>query len=279
MSANSSSDNLSEIDTKSTNSNIISTTPTNILLYGFNKIYTPITDQFFKEDINTFSLEKLRKYNDDISDECTKVMRTMCVTYKTKFDVALERINNRIVELEYPLFKTPITMDHKEEINGFKLYSYHTDVLSYDIYKELLKLSKLTKLWTYEEFEKEMRNNCCTDWYKQDIHGECYGGYWKYPKESEEYKNAWELSFKSACKSMWELPYPKEMLIYTIKLGCSNRMESVRYSNFLCEWVIRKEKAIISRSVNSNNDKTNKTTDNKSTDSVKILSKDQLFAR
>jgi hypothetical protein len=45
-----------------------------------------------------------------------------------------------------------------------------------------------------------------------------------------------EDNFKGLC----ELPYPRELIKRTIDLGCGNRNESVRYSNFICEWVKRK---------------------------------------
>lgn len=31
-----------------------------------------------------------------------------------------------------------------------------------------------------------------------------------------------------------------DALLLTIRIGCNNRLESVRYSNFLCTWVERK---------------------------------------
>jgi hypothetical protein len=36
---------------------------------------------------------------------------------------------------------------------------------------------------------------------------------------------------------IWNLPYPKEVVLKTIELDCGNRMEYVSYSNFLCEWL------------------------------------------
>jgi len=40
-------------------------------------------------------------------------------------------------------------------------------------------------------------------------------------------------------KSLLELPYPRKHIKASIDHGCSNRMESVRYSNFFCEWIKR----------------------------------------
>jgi len=38
----------------------------------------------------------------------------------------------------------------------------------------------------------------------------------------------------------YNLPYSKELLLETISIGCSRRTESVRFSNFFCEYIARK---------------------------------------
>ena len=104
----------------------------------------------------------------------------------------------------------------------------------------LTKMWKRNRIYTFEEFYQEYDELACSDWSKQDREGECYGGFYKYPEDSYERIHAYDLSRADNGKGLWELPYPKEVVMETVELGCYNRMESVNYSNFLCEWVKRK---------------------------------------
>lgn len=54
----------------------------------------------------------------------------------------------------------------------------------------------------------------------------------------------WDETFEANCKAMWNLPFPKELLLQTIDIGCHNGRESVRDSNFLCVWLSRKREAL-----------------------------------
>ena len=64
----------------------------------------------------------------------------------------------------------------------------------------------------------------------------------EFPENTYEYNHAYELSQEKNFKCLCYLPYPREVIKQTIDLGCKNRQESVRYSNYLCEWVKRKIK-------------------------------------
>lgn len=221
------------------------------LSFWFNKaekpIPTPYTDTFDTSQIDNLSLDESRELINHIRDEQNLAMsRFFYVPFKTKFQVALERIYQHIAKLTNPNFiKTPIYITNNVTVNGFQLYETDgTDIITSDYYEKLILLADSKKVWTKEEWRNAMTDTCCTDWYKQDKHGECYGGYWKYPHDSEEYKNAWDLSFNESCEAMWELPFSKDLLLETIQIGCSNRQESVRYSNFICVWLERKREAI-----------------------------------
>lgn len=153
-------------------------------------------------------------------------------------------------------------MDENEIVNGFKLYNFAYD---YQTYLEILELWLQDKYYTpYIEplyskdcqpsnhgpctgtnypkgsFEDECDKIMCSDWNKQDVHGECYEGYWKYDKNTFEYKKAYDLSREYGIYRLSCLPYPKSVLLYTIQMGCANRLESVRFSNSVCEWMCRK---------------------------------------
>lgn len=166
-----------------------------------------------------------------------------------------------------------IEMSDDEEINGYKLYNADKkeNPMTFEVFEKIrdlwgkknkttkykkdicdqlkpytnLDIAKMITEYTDndisdEEFMEWIEAECCSDWAKQDQHGECYGGYWEYPEGSYEKEHAWELSKKKNFECLCDLPYPREAIKYTIELGCENRQESVRYSNFLCEWTKRK---------------------------------------
>ena len=73
-----------------------------------------------------------------------------------------------------------------------------------------------------------------------DRNGTPYGGFWDYPKDSDEYLNAYNLTREDNFRGLCELPYPRRVMLQVINIGCHTRMESVRYTNSLCEWIKRK---------------------------------------
>lgn len=130
-----------------------------------------------------------------------------------------------------------------ERVNGYCMYSKNE--LEFSI--EFEDFLKLCEIWDDvgndmddAEFAQWLEDNCCTDWNKQDRHGKSYGGFWRYPEDSYEREHAYELSRADNLKGMCELPYPRRILIDTVQWGCNTRMESVRFSNFCCEWIKRK---------------------------------------
>ncbi len=83
-------------------------------------------------------------------------------------------------------------------------------------------------------------DHCCSDWSKQDEHGECYGGHWKAEEGTEARENAYEWSRRDNLNALSALPYPAWAIIWTVEWGCSTRNESVAFTVFLCEWFLRK---------------------------------------
>lgn len=141
-----------------------------------------------------------------------------------------------------------VECSESERVNGFQLYDVKkgSNVMPWEMFREWCELAdnEVPGKWTRTKFADEMYKECCSDWYKQDIHGECYGGPWAQPEGSYAHTNAYTLCMKQAVSAMWKLPFSKDVLLRTIDEGCGNRMESVRYSNFLCVWMERKRKAM-----------------------------------
>lgn len=145
-------------------------------------------------------------------------------------------------------YKEKLGMTYKEIANGYSLYNVEDNTQIFTV-KDFLKLNKLLFSEdiniSYDEFVEILEDKCCTDWYKEDVNGECYGGYWAYPEGSYEKENARDLTFKSQCDGLWNLPYPKQMIIEMIEHACCRRIDNVRGVNCLCEWVKRKSRQIM----------------------------------
>lgn len=218
-----------------------------------DKVFNEIED----EDFEDYSVGELNKLYKDVQEEeqeyfnsirYQRMINFSFPSQPTVWDAAkekLERILNQREPQRRLYQETKVMINETETENGFQLYTCTNGTMFYyDEFVKLLELYQSTKKWTFEEFDQAMRDECCTDWNKQDSHGECYGGYWKYPTNSEEYKNAFSLCLRDAMQDMYTLPFSKDFLLQTIKIGCSNRQESVRYSNFLGVWFSRKLKAM-----------------------------------
>lgn len=127
----------------------------------------------------------------------------------------------------------PIVFTGEEIVNGYKLYPYNSNVFNYFSYVDLKKLAQDPKVYSKEEFFAHLEEICCTDWAKMDRHGESFGGeFWK-----THHENAWSLTQQDNFQGLFELPFSHELIFKTIDIGCGNRRESVRYTNFVCHWV------------------------------------------
>lgn len=151
---------------------------------------------------------------------------------------------SQIISKKTPNFyKIPIIMSETEIVNGYNLFNLdetHSKIFTYEYFTELIKLFNTENTMTKEEFMTKYWNETCSDWAKQDTCGKFFVGYWKYPDDSEEYKNAWSLTKTANGEALYELPYSHALIFETIKIGCGNRQESVKYTNFLCEIIKRK---------------------------------------
>lgn len=133
-----------------------------------------------------------------------------------------------------------IIINMQQNVNGYKLYNINNNIMPIDMFLEHIDLWQNNEQMTKEEFEKEFYDTICTDWYKMDRNGNSFGGFWSYPDDSPEKDDAWNLTGHDNMNAMFDLPYPKKFVLATIKMGCGNRMECVRYSNMICEWYKQK---------------------------------------
>jgi hypothetical protein len=156
----------------------------------------------------------------------------------------LKLVNDRIKQLsKSKYYDSNVKMSENEKVNEYDLKNVSTNFLQEDAFNSLWKLFKINDFnMTWETFYDKFDDIACSDWSKQDRHGTCYGGFWKYPEESYEYENAYSLSRKDNAKGLFELPFSREFLLETIRVGCNNRQESVKYSNLLGVYMNRKRK-------------------------------------
>ena len=156
------------------------------------------------------------------------------------FEKELNYIRNKIIGKVIPeKFYKKLILNKTDEINGYKLFDCEENIMDWFSFIDFTKLYRNSIIYSREEFFEKCTDKCCTDWAKMDRHGECYGGFWLIDEE-----NAWELSRQDNFEGLYALPFPHELIFKTIDIGCSNRMESVRYSNFLCWWIECKMKQI-----------------------------------
>jgi len=221
-------------------------------LHSRPPITTPVTDAFDATKLPNMTLDELRVLRDKLEAEAIKALpRILIPNRRTKFDHTIELVTHRINDFVLPGYNlASVTTSQTETVNGFALFDADKDVVSADEYLRLLKLGE--GKYTYSEWTKAMEGVCCTEWHKMDANGESYGGpYWTADEDSDDYKFAWERTFEANCKAMWDLPFAKELLLETIRIGCDLGSESVRWSNWLCVWLARKREAVEKKSAGS----------------------------
>jgi hypothetical protein len=136
-------------------------------------------------------------------------------------------------------YNADLVIEKDEMVNGYKMIGSKEPYMPEDMYNSIVEIWKNSKdCESIDEFLD--KNEFCSDWNKQDEYGECYGGYWKYPDGSYEKENAFRLSGRKNLMELYNLPYPDDVLIESVRIGCGCRRESVLESNMLCEWVYRK---------------------------------------
>lgn len=143
---------------------------------------------------------------------------------------------------------TGVTTSESERINGFHLFNQlpSFNLFDWDLFLKWCALEDRPSRpkWSKKAWCGAMRDTCCSDWRKQDPNGECFEGPWSQPEGSFAQENAYDLCMHIAIWAMWRLPFSKDLLLESIHIGCNNRRESVRYSNFLCVWFQRKRMAM-----------------------------------
>lgn len=138
---------------------------------------------------------------------------------------------------------TPNWYNNKISINC-SINGYEPEDLSfqYDLYLKVLDEWQDKIVMTFDEFFKKYDSTVCSDWAKMDRNGNYYGGYWLFPEDSPERRDAYSLSYKDNAQALFELPYPKNFILLTTRIGCLFHRESVKFTNSFCEYMKKRVK-------------------------------------
>ncbi len=141
----------------------------------------------------------------------------------------------------------PLCTSEDVEVNGYDLYNKNDGeaIMGFYAMENIIRTKCIAAQPTEEEFDQWLKEEVCSDWNKMDDYGNSFGGFWQFPEGSHEKENAYALSGEFNKAALKALPYPYKLLKWTVRIGCNNRQECVRYSNFLCYYVEQTMKRLV----------------------------------
>lgn len=93
----------------------------------------------------------------------------------------------------------------------YKYYDYKgNNDISYEEYNEYKEYIRTNNM-SYEMFREKL-NLLEHDWHRIDENGNDYGGYYDYPVDSEEFNNAYNLTYEKNCKLLYEIGHHELVL-------------------------------------------------------------------
>lgn len=101
----------------------------------------------------------------------------------------MDDIKKRIDKYIPEWFKKPLKITENEIVNDYKMIytsKIREQIFNYYYFLDLEKLYNTPNTLTEKEFMEKYDDLACSVWSKMDKHGECFGGYWKYPDGSYE---------------------------------------------------------------------------------------------
>lgn len=209
-----------------------------------NKFYKINEIRELFEDIDNLSYDKLVELKNLLEELKLYYLRKQNLTnYFPLLNPFIDwenEVEEQMKKYHLWFYDNMINFSEQQNVNGYKLYDVSRNIMCIDMFLHHVDLWQNSEQMTKEEFEKEFYDTICTEWYKMDRNGNSFGGFWSFPEDSPEKNDAWNLTVQDNMNAMFDLPYPKKFVLVTIKMGCNNRMECVRYSNMICEWYKQK---------------------------------------
>ena len=183
------------------------------------------------------TIEKLQEFASDAA-LFQQMKRNGGHRYSKQIDLLIKSIKSRIDYLTptwYFYMANPITGN--EVINGYRMYEGNSFTFRYVDFKILDEAWDLPDI-SRQEFYLRFDATACVAWNLHDKNGIYSGGFYRCKEGTYEKQEAFTLTRNDNCEGLWKLPYPKLFILESIRLLCStNGVESVRYCNFVGEWV------------------------------------------
>jgi hypothetical protein len=188
----------------------------------------------------THQLIQLELSSEEIREHDFKLINEgsvgQCQHHKT-----VKNIVNRVkLYLDNMYYQHNVVTSSVQFLNGYHLFDSTANIMSMEDFRHLWELFVKNKQVPFRKFEDTFGQIACSNWSYINELGEKDKSNWDAPEDSFENENAWFICRTNNCNKLFALPYPKEVIIESIIFGCRNGKDSVRYSNFICEWVRRK---------------------------------------
>lgn len=204
----------------------------------YNKL---VTSYMFDNPIPAYT-----KYTDQLYDDVDYVERQVSalkpgmiyprIVYMQEYYDMAQRFSARY----NPKYELPLLMSTNETINGYDLYDTNDCFMRKSTFDTFARYWNENRQYSKKRFMKYYNDFACSEWSKMDKYGDYYNGFYNYPEGTYQREHAWELTRRDNGLALYNLPYPKRVILETIKYSCNTLKECVRYTNFLCEWIKRK---------------------------------------
>ena len=211
----------------------------------FNKTLFLLYPQILKYHTNDTTQDLLKLY--ESLDYMNSMIRNQGITSKSYFTPLYEKLWDLLKENDVDEYYCNLIMTKNDIANGYNLFEAKEPIMRYDIFigfRDML-LNDEYKNITYDKFISKFEKCMCSEWHKCNRYGEYYTGFYEYPEGSIEKENAWQLTYEDNCKSLWELPYPKKLVLKCIKYLCNNHGHGANHINMMCEWIKRKHQQMV----------------------------------
>ena len=220
----------------------VSTTKYANVVLNYGKFLRAVTKNEF------INLLDLRYGNESDSDDEMPALIDS-IPNESDSDDEMPALMDHIPDVVYPdgdlHSRISIGITDSETVRGYRLYTMPDNMIDGDYFEYMLGLYNDYSM-TDEQFYIWYDENVCTGWKTMDRHGNDQS--YSDVNFEDNFKAFKELpfSFKELPFSFKKLPFSFKEICKTIDIGCSNCMESVRYTNSICEWMKRKQEIISS---------------------------------
>lgn len=154
-------------------------------------------------------------------------------------DIQFKQLDKTNYHDNINLKKNTILNPYKYKLpDTFKIHKYNFLILK--------KFMHSKKYSSFEQFKKKAEKMLCSEWSKMNEHGEYFVDFYKYPENTEEYKNAYTLTRSRNIQFLFDLPYSKHFILKVAKFLCRYGPENVEMVYNLCEWIKQMNDYILS---------------------------------